>query len=68
MIHPSLIACLSDDRVKTDELYRVEKAKGKNPQNANFLETYGERYGRGPQALATPPVNPNPRRVPSGHS
>ena len=56
LIRTSLIACLSDGRVKTDEIYRVEKAKGKNPQNATFLETYGERYARGPQ---TPPA-PNP--------
>lgn len=53
LIRTSLIACLSDGRVKTDELYRVEKAKGKNPQNGTFLETYGERYARGPQ---TPPA------------
>ena len=57
LIRTSLIACLSDGRVKTDEIYRVEKAKGKNPQNANFLETYGERYARGPQ---TPPAPPTP--------
>ncbi len=56
LVRTSLIACLSDGRVKTDELYRVEKAKGKNPQNATFLETYGERYARGPQ----PPPAANP--------
>lgn len=56
LICTSLIACLSDGRVKTDELYRVEKAKGKNPQNATFLETYGERNARGPQTPPAPPA------------
>lgn len=54
LIRTILIACLSNGRVKPDELYRVEKAKGKNPQDATSLETCGERRARGPQT----PTNP----------
>jgi len=56
MIHTSLIAALSDGRVTSDAIYRVEKAKGKNPQNEAFLEAYGARYARGPQPPPAPPA------------
>ena len=51
----TLIAALSDGRVTADAIYRVEKAKGKNPQNQAFLTAYGARYARGPH---TPPATP----------
>ncbi len=55
LTHTSIIAALSDARVTADAIYRVEKAKGKNPQNSTFLEAYGARYARGPQNPPTPP-------------
>ena len=58
LTHTTIIAALSDGRVTADQIYRVEKAKGKNPQNATFLEEYGQRYARGPQS--PPPPAPNP--------
>ncbi len=57
MTHTTIIAALNDGRVTADAIYRVEKAKGKNPQNATFLEEYGQRYARSGQ---TPPAPPNP--------
>lgn len=58
MIQNSLIAALSDGRVTADALYRVEKAKGKTPQNEAFLEAYGARYARGPQTQPAPVPTP----------
>ena len=55
----SLIAVLSDGFKTVNEVYRVEKAKGRNPQNAAFLDAYGARFAHGPQTPpATPPPNP----------
>ena len=51
----SLIAVLSDGFKTVNEVYRVEKAKGRNPQNAAFLDAYGARFAHGPQ---TPPATP----------
>ena len=59
LTHTTIIAALSDGRVTADALYRVEKAKGKNPQNATFLEAYGARYARSPQTPPAPPAPPN---------
>lgn len=53
----SLIAVLSDGFKTVNEVYRVEKAKGRNPQNAAFLDAYGARFAHGPQ---TPPAPPTP--------
>lgn len=58
MTRNTLIAVMSDAFVVANGIYRVEKAKGKNPQNETFLEAYGEHFARGPQE--PPPANPNP--------
>ena len=55
MTRNTLIAIMSDAFVTANGIYRVEKAKGKNPQNETFLEAYGEHFARGPQV---PPANP----------
>lgn len=52
MTRNTVIAIMSDAFVTANGIYRVEKAKGKNPQNETFLEAYGEHFARGPQ---TPP-------------
>lgn len=58
MTRNTLIAIMSDAFVTANGIYRVEKAKGKNPQNETFLNAYGEHFARGPQAPATPLANP----------
>ena len=57
MTRNTLIAIMSDAFVTANGIYRVEKAKGKNPQNETFLEAYGEHFARGPQV---PPPAANP--------
>lgn len=58
MTRNTVIALMSDAFVVSNGIYRVEKAKGKNPQNETFLNAYGEHFARGPQE---PPANqPNP--------
>lgn len=56
MTRNTLIAVMSDAFVTANGIYRVEKAKGKNPQNETFLEAYGAHFARGPQE--PPPANP----------
>lgn len=51
----TLIAVMSDAFVVANGIYRVEKAKGKNPQNETFLEAYGAHFSRSPQE--PPPAN-----------
>ena len=58
MTRNTVIAIMSDAFVTANGIYRVEKAKGKNPQNETFLEAYGEHFARGPQAPTPPPPNP----------
>jgi hypothetical protein len=60
MTRNTLIAIMSDAFVVANGIYRVEKAKGKNPQNEAFLEAYGAHFARGPQEPPAPPANPNP--------
>ena len=55
--HNTVIAVLSDAFVTCNAVYRVEKAKGRNPQNAAFLDAYGARFAHG--APPAPPA-PNP--------
>ena len=53
----TVIAVLSDAFVACNAIYRVEKAKGRNPANAAFLDAYGARFAHG--APPAPPA-PNP--------
>jgi hypothetical protein len=59
--HASLIAALSDGITLAGLIYRLEKAKGKTPQNQAFLEAYGARYAQGPSkpTPANPPAPPH---------
>lgn len=58
IVRISLIAALSDGLVTSGLIYRLEQAKGRTPQNQNFLDTYGARYAHSPQPPATPPAPP----------
>jgi hypothetical protein len=48
----SLIAVMSDAYAVAREVYRIAKARGRTPENAEFLDAFGARFARGPQ---TPP-------------
>jgi hypothetical protein len=48
----TMIAIMSDAYVVAREVYRIAKARGRTPQNAEFLDRFGARFARGPQ---TPP-------------
>lgn len=56
IVRISLIAALSDGLVTSGLIYRLEQAKGRTPQNQNFLDTYGARYAHSP--ATPPPANP----------
>mgnify|MGYP003352581667 CR=1 FL=1 len=56
IVRISLIAALSDGLVTSGLIYRLEQAKGRTPQNQNFLDTYGARYAHSPQPPANPPT------------
>lgn len=51
-------ATMTNAFVVANDICRVEKAKGKNPQNETFLEAYGAHFARGPQEPPAPPANP----------
>ncbi|MBI3880729.1 MAG: hypothetical protein HY301_11810 [Verrucomicrobia bacterium] len=60
MTNATLIAALSDAYEKAREIYRVQKAKGRTPANSTFLDSFGARFGHGPQTPPAPPTPPGP--------
>lgn len=54
MVRCSLIAVMSDGYGAAREIYRIAKARGRNPANAEFLDRFGARFARGPQPAKNP--------------
>lgn len=48
LVRCSLIAVMSDGFAVARQIYRVEKAKGRTPANAAFLDAFGQYFDRGP--------------------
>ena len=59
-VSTALIATLSDSYKTALLIYNIAKAQGRTPQNQAFLDAFGQRFAKGPQAPATPPANPIP--------
>lgn len=57
-VSTALIAALSDGYKTALLIYNIAKAQGRTPQNQAFLDAFGARFAKGPQAPAPPPANP----------
>jgi hypothetical protein len=54
----TMIAGMSDGFKTGRDIYRVAQAMGRTPENTAFLDAFGARFARGPQAAPT--KNPAP--------
>ena len=54
----SMIAAMSDGFNTALKIYGIASAQGRTPENAAFLDAFGERFKKGPQE--PPPAPPEP--------
>jgi hypothetical protein len=56
----SLVAAMSDGFVTALRIYGIAMAEGRTPDNAAFLDAFGERFKKGPQEEPEPSPTPGP--------
>lgn len=56
----SLIASMSDGFNTALRIYGIAVAQGRTPENAAFIDAFGERFKKGPPEDPEPPTPPGP--------